>query len=449
MRNSIVVGVVLTLVTALTAWLVLAVSNGDWLVERHKTTVADAIDDAARKAKELSRQGDPKPPTQTEPRPDAERAALRDIASGLSREVGRSDYKILVFFLVAGITVGVWTGVFLTHLANRGIIGILEQKAVKIVKDVDGVAKNAKSNIRGTIAEALEAARSTADHIRCVFESMQHKRLYLMSEAHRDLLLSRYTFVLGKLTYLMNDGSNSLLSEVREKGIWCSEDHGIAFIVTKHMGYELMSVCRKLATFKDKVPEADDYKPQDLSEAYVAIIDGMPAESFPLQLVSYMKESSDKILHWGPDMILSLLADEQVNTLDIKQKVKKKALRELTSEIVAFLDDLVSQIAKAGDADHATDKRSDYIEQLIGIRMYTTQQTEALFGAFHKIVCPGEAETPVINLGRLVGFCKKCAMFATCRERADLVDNDCVALEEDPENRGGWILKDEVLEEVR
>ncbi len=450
MKTSIIFGIIMSVVTMITGSLGWFYTNDSWLVERHKESIQKAVDDSAQTTKEFTLRGVQNPPKRTKLETDVEKAALRNIASRLSSEVGRSDHKRIIIMLCLGVLVGTWTGVFLTHMANRRITKTLEADLGGIVGKVLKVSEETKGNIAGTTDAALQVVRKTANHIKDVFETMKHDRLYLMPEAHDDLLLSKYTFVLGKLTYLVNDGSNSLLSQVQKRNTWATEGSGITFIVTKQMGSELMTMCKKLATFKERMPDANDYTGNDLTQAFVAIIDGDHVESFPLQLVGYVKGGNTKIANWNAHTILSLLNDEEAAVIE-GGVAGSKTLRHLASEIVAFLDDLVMQIAHESKGDNGDCK--SVLDELIGIRMRTDQQTESLFGAFHKIIkgnpAEGKADPTIINLGRLVEFCRACSRHVECRKVKGIVEEDCFALDlvtEDGNKRA--LLKQTVLEEV-
>ncbi len=378
----------------------------------------------------------------TEPQKDA----LQSTASELSASIMYITLWILAGGLFLFVICGLIFGTLLSRRANAVILESLQEDVTSVVKDIDQIAVETKESIGG----ALEVVQETADHIKQVFEKMKHHRLYLMGQAHQDLLLSKYTFVLGKLTYLVDAGSNELLSQVKQRQTW-AVNSGIVFIVTKHMGSELMKVCKKLATFKSIMPSAEDYTKDDLSQAFVAIIDGDYVESFPLQIVSYTKGSDIEITNWNQDTILSLLNDKDVPVMKDKAVTERRTLRYLVSEIVAFLDDLVLQVSQERKADNGNGKT--VLDELIGISMKTDQQTESLFGAFHKIVggdvANDKADPVIINLGSLVDFCKACPRNDECRKTEGVAEEYCQGL--DKVQQGGktrFILKPEVLTRV-
>lgn len=249
--------------------------------------------------------------------------------------------KMMELNLLVSFGLMLLLGLLVGFVAKIIMLKIHTEQYEKQLNDVYEVGKN-------NVSEAFSLATQEADRIRKFLNQINVDDTYLLGDATNDLLDSRFTWVFGKLTYLLTEESDRFLIKALKDKKWQKSGDGIIFYVPETMADTLMRVvCNRIYFLAASNGIEMDDAIEAMSQAIIVFV-SKNHDNFPIQIVLYSNLDNQKV-DWNNDTAKKLLlgaahCSPANNPSDVRSvSVTSNGVQ---SKLVAFLDDLVQSLSK-------------------------------------------------------------------------------------------------------
>lgn len=256
-------------------------------------------------------------------------------------------------------------------------------------------------------SQAFTKACDHAERIRDILKEVRLGRAYFLQQAEDDLFDASFTFVFGKLSFLIDKSSDDLLKRIADKGKWTHDSlDAIALFVPDTLASAVASMCRHIQILA--------LAPKAFARAEIVFVDSRAFEFNPVQLVMYARPQIDGGCLWNADVATKLVGGERhYYTHDSHEY--PFALSNANVEIVAFLDDLVTDVTTSMNAGTGTRQLAD----LIGLVAKRGTYQQSLWNVF-KLVTQNVLANDAVQLMTLLDLCGECSIRTTACANGNL-----------------------------